>query len=306
MGDPQRRGGLSLIELLLVLAIIAVLIGLLLPAVQQVRDVARRTESCNNLKQIGLALHSYHDAKGTLPGVMNMKKDTLGVGPNFDVPALSQLVPFIDSEPPRKRGPLTSDDDLYAADPHRKTFMSPGDPTIQFAARLDAPSSYGLNYTALEGRPRIDTGFSDGTSSTIAAVERYFQSMQLTVPDGPMFIKCRYKDQTTNFDPDTLRYAYAPSRRASFADRGIAEDVYPVTFTGPDGLPRSRSSVPGYTFQVRPKAEQAWSGVPQTPFSSGLPTLLFDGSVRALRGSVDEYVFWSAVTRDRGEVLTDW
>jgi prepilin-type N-terminal cleavage/methylation domain-containing protein/prepilin-type processing-associated H-X9-DG protein len=101
----SRRRGFTLIELLVVIAIIGVLIALLLPAVQAAREAARRTQCVNNLKQIGLAMHNYHDTNGVFPMMAskNCNSDPFTKCPGYadwrGWSALATALPFVEQLP---------------------------------------------------------------------------------------------------------------------------------------------------------------------------------------------------------------
>lgn len=284
----RRRAALTLVEVIVVIAIIAVLIGLLLPAVQKVREAANRMQSANNLKQIGLAVQSFAELhKGKLP-------DCTGVwwwGSHTERSVHMALLPHLE------QGSI-SNAYLTQFGPNKTSnwftipvYLSPADPTITHEGQ--ARSSYGANAIVFIGQANINQ-ISDGMSHTIAFAEHYSGRCQ-----GALFSWYpHWVDYSPSPDDPTVMFIDRP---ATFADKRLG-DVVPVT-VGTTTWP----SVAGLMFQIRPRPADCDPRLPQTPHSAGMLTALFDGSVRVTSGSVSERTFWAAVTPAGGEVLAnDW
>ena len=219
MSSPRRHSSaFTLIELLVVIAIIAVLIGLLLPAVQKVREAAARSKCQNNLKQIGLAIHNFHSAKGTFPPGLNQINGNPCFGWGvYILPYIEQgnLYQQIDPDNRTFKQVFTSVPNLFQTSV--PTYLCPSDngpPDYPLNGNRPYPTggtpvSIALsNYVGNAGnvnntgyswtcpfiqttkaipKPPSLTDIPDGTSSTIAVGERCSRLVTPLTPDGGQY-----------------------------------------------------------------------------------------------------------------------
>jgi len=308
------RRGLTLLELIIVMAILGLMIAMLLPAIHKVRMAALRTQSCNNLRQMGLAFHLLAgENDGKIDKLPEQRRMQFGRGSSS---MFQKILPQLGIN--QDMTPNSTKEEMHEMTyPVVPAFLSPADPTINIDLhvfkdpnpRLMDRISYVANMTALEKTLLFPIQIQDGTTSTILFSEKYWiNSMSYDGREPKTWMSWKMSDSAF----DAANNAYSVSgRRATFADKGSWDDTpvpdgegyskrqinYPATF----GMPPN-----GKAFDLMPLYTNTWCNRLQTPHPAGLPVALFDGSVRTLNPNIEERIFWSLVTPGGGEVVGDF
>jgi type II secretory pathway pseudopilin PulG len=267
----RKPRGFTLFQLLVVLAILAILIGLLLPAVQKVREAAARVQSANNLKQIVLAIHNCHDTYGKFPPLAGHFPNEKGQGTLF-----FYILPFIEQDnlyqsAEGEKGSFSVwNNGVYSK--ALKLYVCPQDASGGVDNRFEewlALTSYAANFMVfgdrathtMQGASRI-ASIQDGLSNTIFFAERY---------------------QLCNGTPNAWAFAGESTWAPAFA------------------------YLNGGKFQDRPAQKDCDPTLPQGMHPGGIMVGLGDGSVRSVSPNISPQTWWLAVVPDDGMPLgNDW
>jgi prepilin-type N-terminal cleavage/methylation domain-containing protein/prepilin-type processing-associated H-X9-DG protein len=312
----RRLAGFTLIELLVVIAVVGVLIALLLPAVQQAREAARRIQCANNLKQLGLAFHGYHDPHGTFPpGRVRSRVDRRGqvfsafamILPQIDQIALYHSINF-DLNADRGVGGPEND---TARRTRLAAFLCPSDSASDSDKPDQAPTNYQMNTGTrhpardnngpLYENSRVRLGdFRDGTSQTVCLSE-LARSMSVRANDT-----IEVPDRLILSHEATCRPA-GPARPSARGNRWIYgapnHTMYSHHRAPNDPSPDCRGGVP---FGDRTNAE--WDRLSLDSAARGLHpggvnALFADGSVRFIKNAIAVSTWRALGTIAGGEIV---
>jgi prepilin-type N-terminal cleavage/methylation domain-containing protein/prepilin-type processing-associated H-X9-DG protein len=300
----RRWRGFTLIELLVVIAIIAILIGLLLPAVQKVREAAARAKCQNNLKQISLATVNCADTNsGMMPPGLGLYTSRTPTPGNGNGGVLFHILPYIEQGNAYKASLVTGngttggDDrnghwDTYslwsAQNVPVKTYICPSDFT-QDEGWAKSNTSYGYNGQIFGlnfsggwgmGTKRYPSFLSDGTSNTLF----YTEKMVIWRGDGGAWVPDQDGSLTfgENFWPD-----WGPTLASPEDGRQL---------TGVAAI-----------FKVCRREEDASGQRANSPHTAGINVAMGDGSVRFVSQGVSPTTWWAAFTPNAGDILgSDW
>jgi prepilin-type N-terminal cleavage/methylation domain-containing protein len=301
----QRRLGFTLIELLVVIAIIAILIALLVPAVQKVREAAARTESQNHLKQIALAFHSCNDAFHYLPpgpygnfprgAATNVNSMPAAHGSTFYF-----LLPYIEQTGVYDATKGYS----YTSTAVIPTYLAPLDPSLTSVSGYAAANSQGV--IAGLCSYELNGYLWDGDQDAVCYYTKACASTNGNTA-GPASAAVPYPSIPKNFQDGTSQTVILAERYAYQCDYGSAPNGNRTW--GEDGSGPSRWApflIHADMFEVAPPLTTQSCYVPQAYTTGGLQVALGDGSVRGINPGISPTTWWRLLLLNDGLPVGDF